>query len=114
MTCGPSTSGDSLISHCNCGPPKSFRMLRCQTADAVGLEAREVAVLGEHVEAIAVDGRRAARSSAPIGPHLVSIGSERLRPHFLAVGAIERDDEAVAAARALEVDTRSPATAIDP
>ena len=32
MTCGPSTSGDSLISHCSCRPPKSRRIFRCHTA----------------------------------------------------------------------------------
>ena len=70
----------------------------------VGLEAREVAVLGEHVQAIAVDGRRAARPRAPIAPHPRFNRPERLRPHFLAVRPIERDDDTVVAARTLKID----------
>ena len=49
-------------------------MLRCQTARAVGLEARQVAALGQHVEPIAVNRRRAARAVTLIvradGPRL--------------------------------------------
>ena len=98
--CGPSTSGDSLISHRSCEPPNSLRMFSCHTDRAVGLQARQIAVLGEHVQTIAIDGRRAARPGALIGQHPGFDRAERLRPDFLAVGSIERDDEA-AGGRAL-------------
>src|SRR6185436_722769 len=67
---------------------------------AVGdLQAREIAVLGEHVGAIAVDGRRAARARSAI----VGAGrSERLRPQPSSVGAAQRVDDALTAFRALD------------
>jgi hypothetical protein len=76
-------------------------MLRCQSARAIDLESHQVAVLAEHVQAVAVDGRCAAWSRSSI------VGlrcAERLRPDFFPIRTIERYDDAVAAASALDED----------
>ena len=66
---------------------------------AIRLEAHQVAVLAERVKAIAVDGRCAARSRPPV----VGLGcTQRLGPDFLSIRTIECDDDAAAAARALD------------
>ena len=69
---------------------------------AIGLEARQIAVLAERVNAIAVDGRCAARPGSAVIRHG---RTQRLRPDFLPIRPIEGDDNAVAAARALDEDT---------
>ena len=61
-TCGPSTSGDSLISHRSLGTAEVLQDVALPHHRAVGLEARQVAVLGEDVQTIAVDRRCAARA----------------------------------------------------
>src|SRR5262249_12856965 len=67
---------------------------------AVGPEAVEIPRFAEDVQPVAVDGRRAARAWTLI----VFLGApERLRPGFLPVRAIDRDDGAAAIARALQV-----------
>jgi hypothetical protein len=68
----------------------------------IGLQAREIAVFREHVQPIAVHRRRAARTRAHIRPHSRFDRTDRLRPHFLAVRAIEGDDHAVRASRPLQ------------
>src|SRR6185503_3536664 len=54
-------------------------------------EAGEITVLGEHVEAIAVDGRRAARPGTAI---VAAAAADGFRPLDAAVGAVEARDRA--------------------
>ena len=67
----------------------------------LGLEAGEVAILGEHVHAIAIHGRRAARAAAAVA---VTGRAERLRPEAAAVRPAQHVHDALAAVRALDED----------
>src|SRR4029453_7934037 len=61
---------------------------------AIGLEARQIAVLAEHVQAIPVDRRRAARTRSLV---VRLRRAQRFRPELLSVRAIEGNDDAVSA-----------------
>ena len=98
----PSTSGDSLSSQFGLSPSELLEDVALPDDCSVrGAQAGEIAALGQHVDAIAVDGRRAARPRAAI---VVASRTEDAHPDRLAVGAIEARDHALPIAHPLHVD----------
>ena len=65
------------------------------------LHAKEIAVFGERVQAIAVQRRRASRAGSAV---VVPGSAERLRPDAFPIGAIQAEDEALPAVGALHED----------
>ena len=105
MTWAPSTSGDSLMSQGILRPPNSRRMLRCHTTTPSWARRRgQVAALGQDVQAIAVNGRRASRSRSPI---VVPARADRTSPDHLAVRAVQADHHALAVAERLHEHARA-------
>ena len=97
MTRLPSTSGDSLISQWMLRPPKSRRMLRCQTTvpSSACRQARSpfsVSTYSRSPSTVGVLRGPEPRSLSPPGPRFFDQTS-------LAVGAIERRDDALAVAQ---------------